>query len=140
MFDEDVTDLKVGLGCISFIVIALIMMYLSSIFWRPIFAPIEGRVRQTEITNSGRYRIYSYDHFFHLKADIEAYEDQIDQQRRLLDTLKDEGLRQVYRQSISGLMAQRSSRVRQYNNDVMREGTRGQFLADNLPLSMDTSY
>lgn len=138
MYDDN--DFSFGIAFVSGVVLLVGFLYLGSLFWRPIIAPIEGSVRQTEITNTGRYRVYSYDHFFHIKSDVEAYEDQIDHQRRLLEAITDEGLKQVYRQSITGLLAQRSSRVRQYNNDVMREGTRGQFLADNLPRSLDTSY
>lgn len=121
-------------------ILVLVLLAFGIWGWRYFTAPIRGEVQKQETVNSGDYRIYSYDHFFNLHASIQAYEDQIRNQRQLLETLEDPQEQARYRQNINALMNQRAKAVRQYNADVQKEGTRGQFKADSLPESISIDF
>lgn len=120
----------------------LLILALSAGIWgfRYATAGVRGQIEAREEIQSADYRIYSYDHFYNLYANVQSYEDQIRNQRNLMETLEDEEEIARYRQNVNALMNQRASVVRQYNADVRKEGTRGQFLADDLPRQIGIDF
>lgn len=103
-------------------------------------AEVRGRIEAREQIQSADYRIFSYDHFFNLYADVQAFEDQIRNQRAIVADLSEEEEIARYRRNINALLNQRASVIRQYNADARKEGTRGQFRADQLPYQIDIEF
>ena len=120
----------------------LLILALSAGVWafRYYTADVRGQVEMQEEVMSGEFRQMSYEHFYNLYANIQAFEDQIRNQRSLMESLEDEEELTRYRQNVNALMNQRASVVREYNADVRMEGTRGQFLANDLPEEISIDF
>lgn len=121
-------------------VLLILVLFAGILTLRHATASVRGQVEAREEIQSADYRIYSYDHFYNLYADVQAFEDQIRNQRSLMEELTDEEELSRYRQNVNALMNQRASVVRQYNADVRKEGTRGQFLSDDLPQQISIDF
>jgi len=134
----------VSTGKIVLIVVGsiLLILALSAGVWafRYYTADVRGQVEMQEEVMSGEFRQMSYEHFYNLYANIQAFEDQIRNQRSLMESLEDEEELKRYRQNVNALMNQRASVVREYNADVRMEGTRGQFLANDLPEEISIDF
>lgn len=100
-------------------------------------AEIRGKIEAHEKVQFAEYRLFSYDHFYNLYSDIQAYEDQIKNQQSYIDSSTDEEEIKRYRRNVNALMNQRASCIRQYNADVRKEGTRGQFRSSDLPVKIN---
>lgn len=127
--------MKVVLAVICFIVVMFAIVF-ASWGWRWFSAPIKGQIGKRENVQSAEYRQYSYDHFFDLYADVKAIQNQIENQKMIIDNSESKKERRRYRQNISGLMSQRDRLIQEYNADARKEGTRGQFKADKLPTKL----
>lgn len=126
---------KIILYTIASMLILLFIVFAITGF-RSATADLFGRVEQEVYTKSAPYRIFSYDHFYNLYADVQAYEDQIENQQVLLELATKEEQKYKYLQNINALRNQRDRTIRQYNADVRKEGTRGQFKANDLPTEL----
>lgn len=117
-------------------VLGIAILIVGGWAYRYYTAPIRGQIEQREEVQSGDYRLYSYEHFYNMYANIQAYEDQIRNQQEMLETVEgDEAAR--YRQNINALKNQRASAIREYNSDARKEESRGQFRSDDLPYQID---
>ena len=120
------------------VIVGIILLTIAGWAWRYYTAPVRGQIEQREEVQSGDYRLYSYEHFYNLYAEVLAYEDQIRNQREMLETVEgDEAAR--YRQNINALKNQRASAIREYNADARKE-TRGQFRDDDLPYQISIEF
>lgn len=119
-----------------FVVIGSIALVVLIIFgswaFRYYTADIRGQVEMQEEVMSGEFRMMSYNHFYNLYAEIQAYENQIENQKDLMEGTEGDELKR-YKRNLLGLKNQRASAVQKYNADVRKEGTRGQFVANDLP-------
>lgn len=117
------------------VILALVVLVAGGWAFRYYTADVRGQIEMQEEVMSGEFRQMSYDHFYNLYADIQAFEDQIRNQEEILETAEGEEA-QRYRRNINALRNQRAAVIRQYNADVRKEGTRGQFRANDLPTSI----
>lgn len=127
------------IGISVLIIIALFVLVFVGWGWRWLSAPIEGAVGMRERTNDADYRLYSYDHFYNMYAEIQTFEDKIQNQQQYLKTVdieSDEAQR--IRRNINALRNRRDAVIRQYNSDARKEESRGQFLADDLPYQVNS--
>jgi len=121
------------LGILGVILLVLLGTF-GGWIWRYYSAPIEGKVGMREKVHSADYRLYSYDHFFNMYSEIKAYEDQIKNQKEYLESINQSSEEaQRIRRNINAIKNSRNSVIRKYNADAMKEDSRGQFLADDLP-------
>jgi hypothetical protein len=123
------------------LLVAVIILGVGGTVWNQFFrrtiAPIEGRTAQIEATQGNAdFRIAAYDAFFDLCASIQAAEDVIENQEAELLTASGDRIDQIN----GNLVAQNNRRdtlVREYNQDVRKEATSGQFRASGLPAYID---
>mgnify|MGYP006274476823 CR=1 FL=1 len=125
----------VGIGLIG--ILGLVLLIGGGWAFRYYTAEMRGTIEAEEDIQSADYRVYSYDHFFNMYADIQAFDDQIKNQEELIETLTDEEEIQRYRKNINALKNQKAAVVREYNADARREETAGQFRDDGLPYQIE---
>lgn len=126
---------NIGIGLL--VVVGLVAVIAGGWAFRYYTAEIRGQVGAEEDIQSAAYRVYSYDHFFKMYADIQAFDDQIRNQEELIAELSDEEEIQRYRKNINALRNRKASVVREYNADARREETAGQFRDDGLPYQIE---
>lgn len=124
-------------GIVVLVFITLIILVAGGWAFRYYTAEIRGTVGAEEDIQSADYRVYSYDHFFDMYANIQSFDDQIRNQEELIETLTDEEEIQRYRKNINALRNRKASVVRQYNADARKEETTGQFRDDGLPYQIE---
>lgn len=122
------------------VIFLLVLLITGGWAFRYFTADVRGQVDMQEEVMSGEFRQMSYEHFYNLYANVQAFEDQIRNQQSLMESLEDEEELARYRRNVNALRNQRASVVRQYNADVRKEGTRGQFLANDLPREIDIDF
>lgn len=94
----------------------------------------ETGVREKTVADPN-YRIEAYEEFYDRCAEIQTYEEQIENmeaQKGLLP--KDQ-----YAANVLALENQRSTAIEQYNADSRKAGTLAQFKASDLPYEIDPS-
>lgn len=122
-------------GIVILAIIGVLILFAGGLAFRYFTADVRGQVQMQEEVMSGEFRQMSYDHFYNLYANVQSFEDQIKNQKTMVDATEgDEQAR--YRRNVNALMNQRAAVIRQYNADVRKEGTRGQFRASDLPRSI----
>jgi hypothetical protein len=121
---------------LGLVVIIGILFFSFGVRW--ITAPIEGRVGAREKVESAEHRLYAYEHFYNMYADIKAYDAQIEAQKALLKDLEkgSEHYNKI-NQNIAGIISQRARVVQEYNADARKVKTRAKFKADDLPYQID---
>jgi len=121
-------------------IVLIAVLVLGGLAFRYYIAPIKGKVEMREKVYSGKYRFYSYEHFYNMYADIQAYQDQIENQKQLLKTVSNSDEKDRINRNIVGLKNRRDATIRQYNADARKEGTQGKFRAGDLPYQIDKNY
>lgn len=101
-----------------------------------ITAPFRGHVEKEERVQSGDYRISAYDQFYDLCSSVQADEDRINNLEDELETAAEDRAAQV-KTTITAVKNSRSGKIREYNADARKEGTRGQFRSSDLPYELD---
>lgn len=126
-------------GIVVLAIVGILILFAGGLAFRYFTADVRGQVDMQEEVMSGEFRQMSYEHFYNLYADIQSFEDQVRNQQEMVRTTEgDEQAR--YRRNVNALMNQRAAVIRQYNADVRKEGTRGQFLASDLPRSISIEF
>lgn len=121
------------------IVAGLVALFVLSVGWwgfRVLTADVKGAGDQVVKTKGNAdYRIAAYDKFYDLCGSVQAKEDQIGIQTDLLATSPESDAQRL-RTNIAALKNSRASLIRTYNADASKAGTRGDFLASDLPYSL----
>lgn len=121
----------------SIILLVLILGAFGSWAWRYYTAETKGKVEAKEKTESGNYRIYSYDHFYDMYQQVQSYDKKIEIHKKQLEKATSEDERRRIRQNLTGLRSQRSDLIQQYNADARKEKTKGKFQPDDLPRKIE---
>lgn len=122
---------KIALGCLAAVVLVVALIFVTGGISRGT-ADFRGGTEVKERTVSdGKYRIASYEHFYDLNASVEALNKQICtmQSTNSLPASQRET-------NILALTNQRIAAVEQYNADVQKAETLGQYKANDLPYQL----
>lgn len=104
-------------------------------------ADVRGRVEANEQIKNGSNRIAQYDKFFNQCAAIQGLEGSLDSFAVELAATTNDDDRSRILANITGVSAQRSRSIAQYNADARKNYTDGQFRDSDLPYQIsDTSY
>lgn len=118
-----------AVGAIIVVLLLVVGLWALTVAW----APWKGAGEQRkQIQGSADYRIAAYDRFYDLCGSIQALEDQLETMRADRSLPKDQRATNVL-----ALTNQRFSLIRQYNADASKADTRANFLASDLPFSID---
>jgi hypothetical protein len=106
--------------------------------WAQRTADFRGETEARErIVADGDYRIQVYNEFFDRCSSIQAAEDRIEALQAELATNPPPNRVTIINASLAGVRAQRASSIRQYNADVEKDFTAGQFRDLDLPAEID---
>lgn len=128
---------------VTLIILAAIVLICAIVggVWgfRYLFAETGGKITAQEEIQSAEFRIFSYDHFFNLCAEIQSQQALYDSQYELLQ-LREQGTDTYDKQLtvLSVIKPHIASLIYQYNADADKEYTRGQFRASCLPERIST--
>lgn len=124
---------RIVLISISFVV--LIGVIIGSVWtYRYYTAETRGKISEREKIQSAEFRIFSYEYFYNMIADIQSQEALYDIQYDLLQVLTpDDENYMKQQQTVAAIQAHVIRLKNQYNADVLKEGTRGQFKDSDLP-------
>lgn len=114
-----------------------ILLLIFGIRW--VTAGPKGALQAREQIQSGASRITAYNHFFDMCAAVQATEGVLAASYAELEGATGEDRDRV-RTNITGLLAQRSRTVAQYNADARKGYTIGQFRASDLPYELPVDY
>lgn len=104
-------------------------------------ADIKGRGDVQKITKSAPFRLEAYNHFYDLCAAVQSDEARLDAQFDELAAATSEDDKSRIRTNISGISSDRADAINQYNADVRKQVTFGQYRAKGLPERIDpTAY
>jgi hypothetical protein len=119
------------------VVFSIVLLGLGSWGIRYLMAPIKGKVEAREHIESSDHRLYSYEHFYDMYAQIRSYETALSAQQEALEYAETSAERQRIRANIAGIKAQRRRSIEKYNADAKKVKTRGKFKADDLPYQIE---
>lgn len=124
---------------IAMVILAIIVIAATFGVVRWVSAPTRGKLAAREQIQSGASRIAAYNHFFDLCAAVQAQEGALAASYAELQTAVGKDAERV-RINITGLTAQRSRSVAQYNADARKDYTIGQFRASGLPYELPATF
>ncbi len=117
---------------VFFLFIALVWGFATG--FRYFTAEITGRVDEEVRVQSADFRIFAYEYFYDLYAEIRSAEARYLIQYELLQEMEPDTREHNYQQRTVAVLKQRIIELKEkYNADVRKEGTRGQFKATDLP-------
>lgn len=129
-----------GLSDVAVIVVAALVAIAVGIgvysIWT-LSADVRGKAAvHNQIHGNANYRIAQYDHFFNLCAGVQSREAAI---RNAQDEAKtaSQSRKEQLAAVITANRNERAELINQYNADASAAGTRGNFLASNLPYHLD---
>lgn len=99
-------------------------------------APYKGKLEARKTINSGSFRIAAYNHFFDACAGIQGEMGQLAAQQQALKTAIGDDIGRV-QANIAGLEGELAGDVADYNADVGKSYTIGQFRSAGLPFRID---
>jgi hypothetical protein len=130
--------LRVLVGIVVLSVAMLVMWTFGWGFFQRSTADFRGGTEARErIVADGDYRIQVYNEFFDRCSSIQAAEDRIKALQAELATNPPPNRVTIINASLAGVRAQRASSIRQYNADVEKDFTAGQFRDLDLPAEID---
>lgn len=144
---EDVKTIGRGsllamIGGTAAVVVALVVggMAVFGIGWfKKETADFRGSVAATErVHANGAYRIAAYDQFFDRCAGVQAKEATIAALKQERTTAS-EGRQQQIDATLTAVRSARAQDITRYNADAAKTDTVGNFLASNLPYSLDVN-
>ena len=132
-----------GKGTLLVVAVVVVAILIGSGVWlfRVATADVKGAGDQViQTKGNAQYRIAAYDAFYDACGAIQAKEDQIALQEPLLEAAKP-GTPDYQRleANVVALKSSRASLIRAYNADASKADTRANFLASDLPYSIDTT-
>ena len=116
--------------------LALAAMSLAGWAWMYSTAEIRGKAGAEVKIESADSRIANYDHFFDLCAAVQGYEQAAAGQRAQIAAGVE--VNRAYT-NLTGIQAQRSRAIAQYNADANKSYTKARFLGDTLPRRLDVN-
>ncbi len=121
----------------GFAILALVALGYKS--WLYLTADFSGDVDAHHQIQSGNSKIQNYDHFFDLCSAAQTQQTALQSQERMLDFAESSKERSRIRANIVGMEAQLHRMVNQYNVDVQKTFTIGQFRDNGLPQSINAT-
>lgn len=123
-------------GLVALLVIGLIGVFGFGWFQRST-ANYRGQTGVIERTKANPdFRIQAYEHFYDLCAAVQAVEGTLNASLTELAASTTANDQERIRTNITGLQAQRTRSLAQYNVDARKSGTQGQFRASDLPYQL----
>ncbi len=125
-----------GIATLSVIVVFffIVLIWGFGTSFRYFTAEITGKVDQEVHVQSADFRIFAYEYFYDLYAEIRSAEARYLIQYELLQELEPGTRAHEYQQRTVAVLRQHIIVLKErYNADVRKEGTRGQFKAADLP-------
>lgn len=132
-----------GKGKIVLMVVGVLLLFAliwgGVMGWRYYTASIVGKTGAQEEVQSADFRIYSYNHFYDSCAEIQKAEAAYDAQYDLLQSMEPGTDQYERQQRVVAVQKQWIEQLKhQYNADAEKEGTMGQFRANDLPSYINT--
>ena len=124
---------KLGLGATAALIVlvgAIILATLGGYVFRWYAAPFVGKLEEREITNTGAFRIQSYEQFY-------DWQEELDSIKSKLGLYADRELDRRERTECNALNAQYANIVADYNAASRAERTQGQWRAPDLPQTIE---
>lgn len=120
------------------ILLTVAVLAVGGLGWRYVIAGPKGAVEAREQILSGATRIAAYNHFFDLCAAVQSYEGALAASMMELETAAPNDQARI-RTNITGLTAQRTRAIAQYNADARKDYTIGQFRSLALPFQLSAA-
>ncbi len=130
------TDAAKAIGMLLVALLVGAGLALANWGWKTHTAEIRGKANAEVQIESADSRISNYEHFFDLCAAVQGYEQAAAGQRAQIAAGVE--VSRAYT-NLTGIQAQRSRAIAQYNADANKSYTKARFLGDTLPRRLDVN-